>query len=250
MFIFETKFIDIIERTPNVKSFRFEVKDDISFKPGQFFLVTIKINGNEATKPFSFSSSPTERGYIEFTKRITDSKYSKTLNNVKVGDWVKVKMPLGSFTFTGEYPKIAFLSGGVGITPIRSIIKFIVDKKLETDTVLIYGNSREEDIIFKNDLDKMQKEYKNVKVCYTLTSPEVQRHSWCGKIGFITSEMAKEEIPDYEERVFYLCGPPKMVECLFNMLKNELKINEDKIKFENFAGYDKKSDETYRSYCV
>ncbi|MFQ5867416.1 MAG: ferredoxin--NADP reductase [bacterium] len=237
MIEFETEVIDIVQRTHNVKSFRFSIKGDVDFKPGQFFFVTIKIDGTERTKHFSFSNSPTEKGYVEFTKRITESEFSKALNGLKLGDWAKLKMPYGSFTFEGEYEKIAFLSGGIGITPIRSICKFATDSMLPPDMVLLYGNNREEDIIFRQDLDNMQSVNKNLRIVYTLTSPDIDRKTWKGRTGYIDDTVIKEEIPDYIERTFYICGPPGMVESLINILKSKLRIQKDKIKIENFVGY-------------
>ena len=234
---FETEVSDIIRRTRNVKSFRFGIKEEVNFKPGQFFFVTIKIEGMERTKHFSFSNSPTEKGYVEFTKRITESPFSKTLDRLKAGDWAKLRMPYGSFTFEGEYEKIAFLSGGIGITPIRSICKFVTDKGLPTDIVLLYGNNKEEDIIFRQDLDGMRSVNKNIRLVYTLTSPDVDQQLWQGRTGYVDDKMIKEEISDFNERTFYICGPPGMVESLINILKNRLSIPEDKIKIENFAGY-------------
>ena len=237
MITFETEIIEVIKQTHDVKSFRFEIKKDIDFKPGQFFFVTIKADGEERTKHFSFSNSPTERGYVEFTKRITESPFSKALDKLKIGDWAKLKMPYGSFTFEGEYEKLAFLSGGIGITPIRSICKFITDKGLPTDVILLYGNNTESDIIFKNDLEGIQKLNKNFRVVYTLTSPDIDKKAWPGRTGYIDAGMIKEEIPDYNNRVFYICGPPAMVGSLVNILKDKLSIGEDKIKVENFTGY-------------
>jgi len=237
MIEFETEVLDIIQRTPNVKSFRFRTKEDVGFKPGQFFFVTIKIDGTEKTKHFSFSNSITEKGYVEFTKRITDSEFSKALERLKIGDWARIKMPYGSFTFEGEYKKIAFLSGGIGITPVRSICKFATDMILSTDMVLIYGNNTEKDIIFREDLNDMQAVNKNFRIVYTLTSPDIDRKAWQGRTGYIDDKMIKEEIADFNERVFYICGPPKMVESLTNILRNKLGIQENRIRIENFVGY-------------
>ena len=234
---FETDVLEVIQRTHNVKSFRFRIKEAPDFKPGQFFFVTIKIEGVERTKHFSFSNSPTEKGYVEFTKRITGSPFSKALDRLKTGDWARLKMPYGAFTFEGEYRNLAFLSGGIGITPIRSIIKFVVDKKIPVDIMLLYGNNTESDIIFKDDFDNIQGTNDNFRVRYTLTGLDANNGKWSGRRGYIDAGMVKEEIPDYKERVFYICGPPVMVTALIDMVKNGLGVPEDKIKTENFTGY-------------
>jgi ferredoxin-NADP reductase len=234
---FETEVLGIIQRTGKVKSFRFRTREGLDFKPGQFFLVVLKIGGKERTKHFSFSNSPTEKEYVEFTKRITESPFSEALDKLRIGDRARLKMPYGTFIFEGEYKKIAFLSGGIGITPIRSICKFVTDKKLATDMVLLYGNNKEEDIIFREDLDNMQAFNRNIRIVYTLTSPDIDKGTWPGRIGYINDKMIEKEIQDYDERVFYICGPPKMVENLTNILKDKLNLQKNKIKIENFTGY-------------
>jgi ferredoxin-NADP reductase len=234
MIEFETEVLDVIKRTHNVKSFRFKIKPGADFKAGQFFFVAIKVDGKDRTKHFSFSNSPTEKEYIEFTKKLTDSDYSKALDRLKRGDWAKLRMPLGSFTFEGEYKKIAFLSGGIGITPIRSICKYIVDKKLDADIVLLYGNRTIKDIVFKEDFEEMQKEYPRFKAVHVISGPESE---WRGRKGHINADVVKEEIPDYSERKFYISGPPLMVEAMKKILLNELNIITENIITENFTGY-------------
>lgn len=153
---------------------------------------------------------------------------------MNIGDWAKLNTSYGSFTFEGEYEKIAFLSGGIGITPVRSICKFATDKGLPTDIVLLYSNNREENIVFRQDLDAMQRENKNMRVVYTLDYPQ---RRWQGGVGLINDRMIKTEIPDFRERIFYICGPPQMVESLVDILKGELGFEEDRIKTERFTGY-------------
>ncbi len=234
MVVFETEVLEVVRRTRNVKSFRFKKKGEADFKAGQFFFVTIKIDGKERTKHFSFSNSPTETDYIEFTKKLTESDYSKTLDKMKPGDWAKLKMPLGSFTFEGEYKKIAFLAGGIGITPIRSICKYAVDKKLDADIKVLYGNRTAEGIIFKEDFDDMQKAYPGLKVCHILSEPDP---GFTSRTGLINAAVIREEIPDYSERKFYICGPPAMVESMQKILSDELKPACGSIIVEKFTGY-------------
>ena len=233
---FETKVIDIIQRTHDIKSFRFTLPDDITFKPGQFFFLTIRTNSKELKKHFSFSNSPTEKGYVEFTKRITKSEFSQALERLRVGDWARLKMPYGFFTSEGEHEKIAFLIGGIGITPARSICKFACDKKLPTNIILIYCNRTEKDIAFYEDFLKMEAENKKLRVIYMLDNP-LDKTAWKGKTGFINSQMVKNEIPDYAERVFYICGPPAMVDSLKSCLSDELRLEKEKLKLEHFTGY-------------
>ncbi len=115
--------------------------------------------------------------------------------------------------------------------------KFFTDKESPLEITLLYGNNKEEDIIFRQDLEDMHKINRNIRIVYTLTSPDTDKERWSGRIGRINDTMIKEEIPDYQRRTFYICGPPGMVGSLVGILKNSLAVKEDNIRTENFSGY-------------
>ena len=231
--IFETEVKEIIQRTYDVKSFRFPRPSSLDYEAGQFLFVTIKWKKERLKKHFTISSSPTEKGHIEFTKKLTGSRFSDTLNRMEVGDWAKIEAPYGNFTFKGQYGKIGLLSGGIGITPLRSICKFCTDKGLDTDIVLLYGNVSESDIVFRNELKEMQNQNEKLKVIFTLEKAE---ENWSGYTGFINIDMIEKEIPDYSERIFYISGPIIMVKAMEKILLN-LKVPESQIKKDFFPGY-------------
>lgn len=229
---FETNVQDLIQRTYNVKSFRFPRPADLSYKAGQYMFVTIKASGKELKKHFTISSSPSEQGFIEFTKRLTGSEFSNTLSALKLGDWAKISAPYGDFTFEGKFTKVGMLSGGIGITPLRSMCRYCTDMKLDTKITLLYGNRSEQDIVFRKEFEEMRELNKNLKVIFTLDEPS---ESWTGHKGRITAEMIKNEIPDYLETVFLTCGPPVMVEVMKKLLTS-LSIPQEQIKWELFPG--------------
>ena len=230
---FETYVKEIIPRTYNVRSFRFPRPETLSYKPGQFLFVTIRSDGKELSKHFSFSSSPTEKERIEFTKKFTDSEFSAALKALKTGDWAKIDAPYGKFTFEGEHEKIGLLAGGIGITPLVSICKFCVDMQLKTKVTLLYGCRTEGDIAFKKELETMQEQDKNLKAIFTVNEAT---GSWQGAIGVINTEMIKKEIPDYKETMFYTCGPPPMVEGMTKLIE-QLGLPQTQLKREYFSGY-------------
>ena len=230
---YETTIQQIIPRTSGVTSYRFPKQRGLDYKAGQFLIVTIKQGDRELTKPFSFSSSPTEPDYIEFTKKFTDHEFSLALKACKVGDWARIDAPYGKLTFEGEYPKIALLSGGIGITPFMSIIKNATDKKLENQITLFYGNRKEDDIVFKKELEELAQKNLKLKLVFVVTEPSPQ---WKGARGVITAELVKELLPDYKENMFYTCGPPGMVSAM-EKLAESIGLPKEKIKKELFAGY-------------
>lgn len=229
----EAEIKEIVARARNVKSFRLEAGEGIGYKAGQFLCASLK-NEKTCRRYLSISSSPTEEGYIEFTKKITQSDFSKVLNNFKPGDTLIIQYPFGNFTLKGEDKKIAFLSGGIGITPIRSICKYATDKKLRTDIVLVYANRSIEDIVFKEDFDIMQKENPHLKVSHVLCEPAPGFECIA---GLINARVIKNEVPDYAERKFYICGPPAMLEEMRRILTEELSLSGEDIITERFTGY-------------
>jgi glycine betaine catabolism B len=106
------------------------------------------------------------------------------------------------------------LSGGIGITPLRSMIKYSIDKKLSNNIILLYSNSSESDIAFKNELEDVQSKTPNIKIIDTITRPGMD---WKGITGRINSEMIKRFIPDCQERTFFTCGPLKMVDSMVSL---------------------------------
>src|SRR5208282_3840936 len=182
----ETKIQEIIPRTADVASYRFPIPPELTYKPGQYFFVTIKQGDKELTHHFSFSSSPTEKDHFEFTKKLTDSEFSKTLKAAKTGDWARIDAPYGQFTFEGEYPKIALLAGGIGVTPFVSICKNATDKHLNSKITLFYGCRTENDIAFRQEFENIQEGNKNLKVVFIVNEATSQ---WKGATGVITADM-------------------------------------------------------------
>jgi len=230
----EVKIREIIQRTPNVKSFRLVLNGELNFKPGQFCCIQL-LTEKECKRYLSISSSPTEKGYIEFTKKITQSDFSNALDGLKPGDSVRIQFPpRGNFTLNDPNAKIAFLSGGIGITPIRSICKYVVDMNLGTDIILVYANRTIRDIVFKEDFDLMQKQYLKLKVSHVLYEPAP---GFKCVVGLINAQIIKNGVPDYAQRKFYICGPPSMVVAMEKILTEELALPKENIVTERFQGY-------------
>ena len=230
---FETHVKEIIPRTYNVTSFRFPRPTTLNYKPGQYLFITIKSDGKNLGKTFSLSSSPTEKEHIEFTKKLTDSEFSNTLRKLKVGDWAMIDAPYGKFTFEGENEKIALLAGGIGITPFKSICKYCTDMRVTAKITLLYGNRSESDIVFKKELEEMEKQNENLKVVFILNEAS---NAWKGATGVIDAELVKKEVADYKERVFYVCGPPPMVQAIEKLIR-DLGLPQTQLRLEAFIGH-------------
>ena len=235
MSLFKAKFKERVKRTGTVESFRFIPAEKPGFVPGQFLQVIFDpVNpGNQLlNKYLSLSASP-ERDYLEFTKRLSDSDFSGRLKALQPGDEVWLKGPLGNCVFREEQSKIGFLIGGIGITPVISILEYIVDRKLPTDVVLFYSNRVEEEIAFKPEIDCWRKEKSNLRVFYTLTDCR-PKDAEC-LYGYIDEQALTTNMADADDRKIFIFGPPGMVKAMLEVcLKN---VPKEQIKTENFLGY-------------
>ena len=230
---FDVRLMEIIPRTEDVLSFLFPRPDDFNYVAGQYMFVELEIAGSKVRKPFTISSSPANKDIIEFTKKLTGHEFSNALLALQPGDSVGIEGPFGKMTYSGEYDKIALISGGIGITPMISISRYCTDKGMDTDIVMISSNKTEQDIAFEDELDIMQKHNPNLKVVHTLTRAS---SDWTGCRERVCESMILREIPDYRDRMFYLCGPPTMVKTVREILY-EMAIDKAKVKYELFTGY-------------
>lgn len=233
----KVKISEIIQRNSYIKSFRFSLPG-ADFKAGQYTIVTLNVNGKDIPKPLSISSSPTEKA-LEFTKKLTSSDFSNVLNSLKVGDEVRVRLPYGSFTLGESRRNITFLTGGIGITPIRSMCKFLSDSGSNIKVNVLLSIRTPEDDVFREDFDLMEKRSNSIKVARAITSKDINKEEYdltC-RFGFIDKNMIQCEVPDCSERIFYISGPPQMVDSMKCLLKEELMLLDANIITENFVGY-------------
>jgi ferredoxin-NADP reductase len=237
MKVIDAKVTEVIRRNEHVVSVRVAMPEDNAFQAGQFLGVTLFSGGEELSRYLSFSSSPTEKGYIEFTKRLTESDFSKAMAGLGKGDPVRIKYPMGKFILDGSRTKHAFLAGGIGITPMRSMWKEAFDQKLALDMVLLYSNRSAADIIYRDDLESIAAQDKRYRAVFSLDSLVACPVDWKGRCGYIDAAMIRQEIPDYAEHIFYVCGPIIMVKKMVDLLKGELGMSDENIRRESISGY-------------
>ncbi|MBU2540861.1 MAG: xylene monooxygenase [Candidatus Omnitrophica bacterium] len=225
-----------IKRTSTVESFRFVFDEKINFLPGQFCQVMFdeqSKTSSELNKYLSISSSPTKE-YMEVTKKLSESEFSNRLRSLKESDQVSFGLPLGNCVFKDAYKKIGFLIGGIGITPVISIIEYIMDKGLGTEVELFYSNRRLEDIAFKKELDYWRSKNQNIKLFYTLTDSGCDSKDCI--LGRISKDLLLEKTKDFNQREFFIFGPPKMVDAMKNICL-DMGCEQERIKTEKFIGY-------------
>jgi glycine betaine catabolism B len=233
----------ILWETPNVKTFRLVPADGRSFPfnylPGQFLTLSLPIGGKTVRRSYTIASTPSRRGYCEVTiKREEHGMVSRHMHDtVREGDLLTITAPGGRFTFTGaeagaEAGGVALLAAGVGITPLMSILRYLADGNWGGPIYLVYSCKTPEDIIFREELDAIQRRLPNLHLALTLTRAEDT--NWDGGVGRIDAELLMREIPDVTNTPFYLCGPTEMLTASRNLLR-QLGVAEENIRTESFG---------------
>ncbi|RQW35583.1 FAD-binding oxidoreductase [Novosphingobium sp. LASN5T] len=229
----------IFDETPNVKSFRLMEPDGgsipFTFLPGQYATITSEIDGQKVRRSYTISSSPTQRDYIELTiKREQYGLESRHLHDhADTGDLLEISAPAGRFFFTGkEADGIVLIAGGVGITPMMSVLRSLTDRSYEHDIFLLYGVNTPEDLIFRDECDHLARRHPKLHVAYAVAKAEGT--DWQGHVGYITADFIAASVPDISKRRVHLCGPPPMMAAVKEALA-QLKVPSDQVKTEEFA---------------
>ncbi|EKD95594.1 MAG: hypothetical protein ACD_24C00436G0004 [uncultured bacterium] len=233
------EFKEKIQMSPNIYEFIFSAPKSLAFLPGQYFEWTVghrRPDSRGVRRYFTIASAPTENN-VRLGVRIDSEKgssFKKALLNLNVGQKVYAGQLAGDFVLPkNKSQKLVFIAGGIGITPFRSIGKYITDKEEKRDIILFYSNSEPESFVYKDIFEKA-KEY-GFKTIYVLTK-NYENIKWDGHKGRLTAEVIKKEVPDFASRTFYLSGPSKMVESYKKLLK-ELGIRNHRIVTDYFPGF-------------
>ena len=230
----------IVRETPSVKTFRLLPSPSgrpmpFTFVPGQFLNVAFGIGGARMNRSYSISSSPTQRDYVELTvRREPRGAVSRHINDLlQVGDQIEAGGPVGRFTFTGtEADSIVLIAGGVGITPMMSITRYLTERAWAGDIFFIYTCRAPTDFIFANEVAALQRLNPKLHVAVTISSAEGT--DWRGPRGRISKEFLTQTVPDLASRRTHLCGPPAMMDAIKAVLI-ELGVPPDRVKTEQFG---------------
>lgn len=227
----ELPIIETKQETPTIKSIKLGLSQQFDYKSGQYIMMQLETGDEDNTRSLSIASSPTEN-FLLFSTKISESSFKKKFNELEVGDRIKIKGPMGVFVLDENTKNIVFLGGGIGITPFRDMIKYATDKKLQIKLTLLYSNKVPAEICYKDEWPLMEKQNPNLKVVNTITDDPL----WQGRKGRINEAMIREFCNDLYNSLFYICGPPAMVEGLSQLLKS-MNVPQQNIKREIFVGY-------------
>jgi ferredoxin-NADP reductase len=236
---FETTLVGrelVAERT---MAFRFAKPGDWTYRAGQFVDITLldpaETDAEGNTRGFSISSAPSE-GVITITTRLRDTAFKRVLQTMPLGTPVKIEGPFGDLRLHHAGRPAVVLTGGIGITPFRSILlETIRAGGLPYPVVVLYANRRPQDAAFLDELRALAARDTNLRFVPTMSGLDAS-DAWDGERGRIDGAMLRRHLHGVTNAIYYLTGPPGLVSELRTTLIDE-GIDEDDIRTEEFTGY-------------
>jgi ferredoxin-NADP reductase len=221
-------------------AFHFEKPTGFTFTPGQagdFTLTNPPETDAEGNKrSFSLAGAPYEPDIIIAT-RMRDTAFKRSLKVVPPGTELTLDAPWGELTLHDDVTIPAvFVTGGIGITPVRSIVLQATHDKAGRKLILFYSNHRPEDAAFLDELTQAQNENPNFTLIATMTKMEESAQPWEGETGIIDKVMLLRFLGDLGTPIYYISGPPEMVNAMQKML-NQAGVKSSNIRAEEFSGY-------------
>lgn len=218
-------------------AFYFAKPAGFEFRAGQFGDFTLidppETDAEGNIRGFSLAQAPCEPDLVAAT-RMRDTAFKRVLKNLPIGTEVMLDAPYGDFTLhkTVSTPAV-FLIGGIGVTPVRSMIAQATHDKTAHRITLLHASRTPADLPFKPDLEQLARD--NPNFTYVMAA-ESASDDWHGERGRIDAAMVKKHVPDLHKPIYYLSGPEGMVSAMRALLVG-LEVNEDNIRTEEFTGY-------------
>lgn len=219
-------------------AFYFDKPEGFEFRAGQFGDYTL-INPPETdeegnTRGFSLITAPFE-DKIGLATRLRDTAFKRVLKDLPVGTEVKFDAPYGDYTLhKTETTPAVFLIGGIGVTPVRSIVSQATHDKSPIKITLLHANRTPDDAPFMADFERLAEE--NSNFAFVPVATKSAPDNWRGERGHIDADMIKRHVDDLSKPIFYLSGPEGLVKAMRKLLV-EMGANEDNIRTEEFTGY-------------
>ncbi len=230
---------DKILSATDVYDFWFTSDQKLKFRPGQYLEWTLGHEHQDIRgmrRYFTIASSPTEEGIMAGVKFYPNSStFKNSLLFLNPGDTVVASQLAGDFVLPEDKnKKLVFMAGGIGVTPFRSMIKYLLDKNEKRDITFFYSNYGVADMAYKDIFDQAREKL-GIKTVYTITNQPFPV-DWTGATGYVDEAMIRREVPDFKDRTFYISGSRGMVLAFTDTL-GRMGISKRNIKTDFFPGF-------------
>ncbi len=224
----------ITRQTPTIKSFDLDLGGhQLGFKPGQWVDFFVTLEGAEAVGGYSITSSPSVQDSIGLAVKLDDGDHPVTNwlhKEARVGDSVEISLG-GDFYYTPDINgPFVLIGGGIGLTPLMSVVRAIDESERPAPTTLIYSVSRPSELLFRRELEEIARRNPAIRLVFTVTRPGAEQ--WSGRTGRIDDGLLRSERVN-PDSLFFICGPPDMIRDVIGMLVR-LGVPGSRIKYEQW----------------
>ncbi len=235
---FKFTLVRVEETAANCYDFVFRPDRRILFQPGQYLDWTLEIrkpDGRGNRRAFTIASAPAD-GEVRLGVKFYSgpSAFKQSLSTMRPGDVIYGSQLAGSFTLPEDQTeKLAFIAGGIGVTPFRSMVQDLINRRDNRSVVVLYGNNSVDDIAYAEVFDRAEREL-GIRTVYAVADDaRLGAHM---QPGFINAALIRREVPDFRDRTFYISGPRAMV-LRFRRVLSELGVPRSRIRVDFFPGY-------------
>jgi ferredoxin-NADP reductase len=227
----KARLIEAHEIAPQVKHFTFDVPEveQLPYLPGQFVSFSHDFGDKKVTRAYSTASQPAENRFELCLNIVHDGLFSPFLFDLKPGDTVDMKGPLGFFTWRFPVSDSILVATGTGIAPFRAMLQSYLGTGGESKIALVYGVRYEESLLYRKEFEKLQERHPNFTFMPTLTRADP---SWAGLTGRVQTHTL-DLLGDRQDVDVYICGLKAMVDDMRARLK-ELGLDRRRIIFEKY----------------
>lgn len=244
---YNLKIKEVVRETKDAVTIKFKqpLFKKVKYTPGQFLTVVMTIDGKQVRRAYSMCSTPTLDSHVAITvKRVEGGLVSNYLNDhVSKGDSIEIMKPLGKFTLSPDKNNarhIVLIGGGSGITPLMSMLKGVLFFEPESTVSLIYANSNEDSIIFKDRLEELKAKFGDrFNLIHVLSKPLRAHNGYSGRLEDAMLANMLNLLPKVEksQTSYYICGPEGLMEAAQAGLKLA-KVPKGSIYTESFFNDD------------
>lgn len=234
--LFDCEVLDIVDENPVVKRFYLKYPNDIKldFKPGQFVILDMPIEGKYSHREYSIASPPTLDNIIELCIVLNPEGAATPylFNDIKPGHTLKTTLPIGKFTLPEVIEEdICFICTGTGIAPLRSMALHVLNKAIPHKNLhMVFGNRYINDILYHDEMKKLHYEHDSFHF-----HPVLSREGngqWDGRTGYVHT-VYEELFADRRPATFYICGWAAMLKEARERLE-KMGYDRKQIKFESY----------------
>lgn len=223
--------IGVFPETSDITTFRMARPEGFSFSAGQFTSVKVLIDGKPVVRCYSVSSAPDAAGYFEISVKRQGLMSGALHASIRPGSTVSVKPPAGGFSYpSGDARPLALLAGGVGITPLMSMLRHAVHSNPTRPVTLLYSVHTHGDVAFRDELGLLAKRHPQAKIVVTTTRGPHTTECLSGRID---GRMINEHVDEISNTIFMICGPGPMIDGITTTLA-ELGVPDSQIRSEAF----------------